>query len=127
MLSQLLYVCLGLMLPVYADGGQGFEVLWGASGGYLVGFVLAAGLVGWFAECGYDRKPVIAFTGFVLGQAAIFGIGVPWLKIVTEMSWSEAIHSGFTIFIVGGLIKAALAGLAVPAAWRWVSLLDERG
>jgi len=127
MLSQLLYVCLGLMLPVYADGGQGFEVLWGASGGYLVGFVLAAGLVGWFAECGYDRKPVIAFTGFVLGQAAIFGIGVPWLKIVTEMSWSEAIHNGFTIFIVGGLIKAALAGLAVPAAWRWVSLLDERG
>jgi biotin transport system substrate-specific component len=126
MLSQLLYVCLGLVLPVYADGGQGFEVLFGATGGYLIGFVIAAGLVGWFAERGFDRKPLVAFAGFVAGQLAIFGIGVPWLYAATELSWSAAIHNGFTIFIVGGLIKAAVAAAAVPSAWRFVRRLDER-
>ncbi len=124
MLSQLLYLCLGLLLPVYADGGQGTEVLFGATGGYIVGFVLAAGLVGWFAEQGFDRKPVYAFAGFVAGQLAIFGIGVPWLHAATDLSWSTAIHEGFTIFIIGGLIKAAVAGLTVPAAWRFVRKLD---
>lgn len=126
MLSQLLYVALGLMFPVYADGGQGTEVLFGATGGYLVGFVIAAGLVGWFAERGFDRKPVLAFAGFCAGQLAIFGIGVPWLHAVTDLSWSAAIHNGFTIFIVGGLIKAAVGAAVIPGAWRLVRKLDER-
>jgi biotin transport system substrate-specific component len=125
MLSQLLYVALGLMFPVYADGGEGTEVLLGATGGYLVGFVIAAGLVGWFAERGLDRKPLFAFAGFVAGQLAIFGIGVPWLHAATDLSWSAAIHNGFTIFIVGGLIKAAVAAAVIPTAWRFVRSLDD--
>ena len=126
MLSQLLYLCLGLFLPVYSDGGSGTEVIFGATGGYLVGFVAAAGLMGWFAERGFDREPFLAFGGFVLAQLAIFGIGVPWLHAATDMSWGEAIHNGFTIFIVGGLIKAAIGGLTVPAAWRFVRRLEGR-
>jgi biotin transport system substrate-specific component len=116
--SQLLYVMLGLFLPVYADGAQGWHVVWGATGGYLVGFVLAAGVVGWLAERGADRRPLLAFAAFAAGQLLVFGIGVPWLKISTGMDWSTAIHNGFAIFIVGGLIKAALAGALMPAAWR---------
>ena len=54
--SQLLYVLLGLVLPVYSDGESGLDVIWGATGGYLVGFVVAAGLIGWVAERGYDRR-----------------------------------------------------------------------
>ena len=123
--SQLLYVVLGLFLPVYADGGSGFEVLWGASGGYLVGFVIAAGLIGRLAELGADRRPAIAFLAFCAGQLAVFGIGVPWLQISTGMAWSDAIHNGFAIFIVGGIIKALIAAGATPAAWRLVRRIER--
>jgi biotin transport system substrate-specific component len=123
--SQLLYLVLGLFLPVYADGAQGFDVIWGATGGYLVGFVVAAWLVGRLAELGADRRPLLAFAAFCAGQLAIFGIGVPWLKVSTGMPWSDAIHDGFTIFIVGGLIKAAIGGIAVPSAWRGVRRLER--
>ena len=67
--SQLLYVLLGLVLPVYSDGASGLDVIWGATGGYLVGFVLAAGLIGWVAERGYDRRRVTAIVTFGGGAA----------------------------------------------------------
>jgi len=124
--SQLLYVLLGLALPVYADGGSGADVIWGASGGYLIGFVVAAALIGRLAELGADRRVAVAFVAFCAGQLAVFGIGVPWLKVSTDLSWSTAIHDGFAIFIAGGLIKAALAAGLVPAAWRAVRRIDSR-
>lgn len=116
--SQLLYVTLGLFLPVYSDGEQGFDVIWGATGGYLVGFVLAAYIVGTLAEHGADRRPLIAFLAFAGGQLSIFAIGVPWLKVATAMDWNDAIHNGFTIFIVGGIVKALMAGALASSAWR---------
>jgi biotin transport system substrate-specific component len=116
--SLALYLVLGLFLPVYADGTSGPEVVWGATGGYLVGFIAAAWLIGYLAERGADRKPLLAFTAFCLGQLAVFGIGVPWLKVATDMTWADAVHNGFTLFIVGGLIKAGLAGILTPLAWR---------
>lgn len=125
--SQLLYLAIGLFLPVYADGAQGWDVVWGATGGYLVGFVFAAAVIGWLAERGADRRVLVAIATFVVGQLVVFGIGVPWLQVSTGMSWSTAIHDGFAIFIVGGLIKAALAGAVTPAAWRVVRSVDRRG
>jgi biotin transport system substrate-specific component len=118
--SQALYLVLGLFLPVYSDGAQGFDVIWGATGGYIVGFIIAAYLVGALAERGADRRPVIAFAAFAAGQLSIFAIGVPWLKVATDMSWGDAIHNGFTIFIVGGIVKAVLAGGLAPSLWRLV-------
>lgn len=123
--SQLLYVLLGLFLPVYADGASGPDVVWGATGGYLVGFVIAAGLIGRLAELGADRRPLIAFLAFCAGQLAIFGIGVPWLQVSTGMSWGDAIHNGFTLFIVGGIIKAIAGAVLMPAAWRAVERVDR--
>ena len=122
--SQLLYVLLGLFLPVYSDGASGPDVIWGATGGYLIGFVIAAGVIGRLAEMGADRKPLIAFAAFCAGQLIIFGIGVPWLKVATDQSWAWAIHNGFAIFIVGGLIKALAGAVITPAAWRGVKKLD---
>jgi biotin transport system substrate-specific component len=119
--SQALYLVLGLFLPVYSDGAQGIDVIWGATGGYIVGFIVAAYLVGALAERGADRKPVIAFAAFAAGQLSIFAIGVPWLKVATDMSWGDAIHNGFTIFIVGGIVKAILAGGLAPGLWRLVN------
>ncbi|MEA2252953.1 MAG: biotin transport system substrate-specific component [Solirubrobacteraceae bacterium] len=122
--SQALYLLLGFVLPVYADGAHGVSVLWGATGGYLVGFVAAAGAVGWLAERGADRRMPAAVATFALGQLLIFGIGVPWLQVSTGMSWERAIHDGFAIFIVGGIVKAAVAGVLTPAAWRLVRRVD---
>ena len=122
--SQLLYLVMGLFVPVYADGEQGFSVIWGATGGYIVGFVFAAALIGRLAELGADRKPHIAFLAFCAGQLAIFGIGVPWLKVAADMSWADAIHYGFALFIVGGIIKAIAGAIITPAAWRAVRKLD---
>ena len=118
LLSQALYLLLGLFLPIYAGHASGWSVVSGASGGYLFGFILAAGLVGWAAERGGDRRAVRAVLTFALGQLAVFGIGVPWLKVSAGLNWPTAIHEGFTIFLLGGAIKAVLAALATPTAWR---------
>lgn len=125
-LALLLYAALGLALPVYADGGSGPEVLWGATGGYIAGFVVAAYAIGRLAERGADRRVGAAFAAFAAGQLIVFGIGVPWLELSTGMGWSRAFHDGFAIFVVGGIVKAALAALLMPAAWRAVRRVDER-
>ncbi len=118
--SQLLYVLAGLALPVYAGGTHGWVVLSGPTGGYLVGFVLAGFAIGRIAEHGGDRRVRAALPAFAVGQLLIFGIGVPWLKVSASLPWPLAIHEGFTIFILGGLIKAAAAGVLMPLAWRGV-------
>jgi biotin transport system substrate-specific component len=121
-----LYALLGMFLPFYADGESGWDVIWGASGGYIVGFIFAAGIVGWFAERGADRKVLLAFGAFVAGQLVIFAFGLVGLKIAVGESWSWTIHNGFTIFIFGGLVKAAIGGLALPSAWTLVRRFEKR-
>jgi len=125
-LAMLLYVAMGLVLPVYADGASGPDVIWGATGGYLIGFIIATYAVGYLAERGNDRKVLTAFVSFCVGQLIVFGIGVPWLKVSANMDWATAIHDGFSIFIVGGLIKAAVAAIAVPSAWHLVRKVDGK-
>jgi len=120
-----LYLLLGLALPFYADGNSGWSVVWGPSGGYLVGFVVAAGVIGRLAERGADRKVATAFASFVAGQAIVFAFGVAGLKLATDQDWGWTIHNGFTVFIVGGLIKAAVAAVALPSAWRLVRRVDR--
>ena len=116
--SQALYLVLGLFLPVYADGESGPDVIWGATGGYIVGFILAAYAIGWLAERGHDRRILTAFASFVVGQLIIFGIGVPWLMVAANYDLATGINHGFTPFIVGGIIKAIVGGLAMPYAWK---------
>ncbi len=118
MASLALYAVLGLVLPVYSDFSSGWAVITGATGGYIVGFIFAAGAVGWLAERGTDRKVLTAFASFVVGQALVFGFGLAGLKLATGQDWTWVVHNGFTIFIIGGLVKAAIGALLMPAAWR---------
>lgn len=118
MAALLLYALLGLMLPFYAEGNSGIHVIYGASGGYIIGFIFAAGAIGWLAEHGSDRKFVTAFLSFVVGQMIIFAFGLVGLKLALDMSWADTIHSGFTVFILGGLVKAAAGAVLMPAAWK---------
>jgi biotin transport system substrate-specific component len=124
--SLLLYALLGLLLPFYAGGESGWHVVWGASGGYIVGFVFAAGAIGWLAERGADRKALAAFAAFVVGQLIVFAFGLAGLKIAVDQSWGWTIHNGFSIFIVGGLIKALVGALVLPSAWTLVRRFEAR-
>jgi biotin transport system substrate-specific component len=124
--SLALYAILGLFLPFYADGESGWHVIWGASGGYIVGFVFAAGAIGWLAERGADRKAIAAFAAFVVGQLIVFAFGLAGLKISVGESWGWTIHNGFSIFIVGGLIKALVGALVLPSAWTLVRRFESR-
>ena len=124
--SLALYAVLGLFLPFYADGESGWDVIWGASGGYIVGFVVAAGVIGRLAERGADRRVALAFLAFVAGQLVIFAFGLAGLKLAVGETWGWTIHNGFAIFIVGGLVKAAVGAVALPSAWRIVRRF-ERG
>ena len=125
LLSMSLYVVLGFFLPFYAGGTSGISTLWSASGGYLIGFILAAAAVGALAERGADRKVLTAFVAFCVGQFLIFVPGVIVLHQVIGGSWGVAIHSGFTVFIVTGLIKAAVGGLVLPSAWALARRVDR--
>lgn len=125
MASLALYAVLGLFLPFYADGDSGWDVVWGASGGYIIGFIFAAGFIGWMAEHGADRSVPLAFLAFVGGQLLIFAFGLAGLKISVGESWSWTIHNGFTIFIFGGLVKAAIGAVALPGAWRLVRRFER--
>ena len=125
--GQLLYVGLGVLgAPVFADasGGwdleRGLDTITGATSGYLFGFILAAGLVGYMAEQRQDRTFPTMFTAFLLGSAVIYTFGVIGLMITLDMSLTEAIVAGVIPFLVGDLIKAAAAGVLLPGAWRLV-------
>ena len=125
MASLALYAVLGLFLPFYADGESGWSVVWGASGGYIIGFIFAAGFIGWMAEHGADRNVLLAFLAFVGGQLLIFAFGLAGLKIAVGESWSWTIHNGFTIFIFGGLVKAAIGAAVLPSAWHLVRRFER--
>ena len=118
--GQLLYVALGLSgLPFYADGESGAQVVFGATGGYLVAFPLAAWICGKAAELRFDRSPLKALPVFAVGTLVVFLVGVPWLAVAAETDLTTAIDLGFTPFILGGIVKAALAAGLLPALWRF--------
>ncbi len=121
-----LYALLGLFMPFYADGESGWDIIWGASGGYIIGFIFAAGAIGWLAERGADRRVVLAFLAFVVGQLIVFAFGLAGLKIAVDQSWGWTIHNGFTLFIFGGIVKAVIGAIALPSAWRLVRRVEQR-
>lgn len=117
--AMLLYVLAGMVgLPVYADGHHGIDIVTGASGGYLIGFLVAGWVMGKLAEARFDRTPVKALPLFLAGSAIIYAIGVPWLAASLDVSLSKAFELGVRPFIGGDLIKLALAAGLLPAAWK---------
>ena len=118
--AALLYVLLGVVgLPFFAEGKGGLQIIWGATGGYLIGFVLAAAVVGRLAELGWDRRIGGAIGATALGTATIYVIGVPWLAFVTGNSLLWAIEFGLLPFLVIDIVKLLAAAAVFPAAW-WV-------
>lgn len=121
--SLALYAILGAVgLPIYSDAASGWSVLLGPTGGYIIGFVVSAALVGWAAERSWDRgwfKPIITFVG---GSLVVFAIGLPWLAVsLGQLGLANDLQAvliaGFYPFIIGGLVKAGIAAALLPALW----------
>jgi biotin transport system substrate-specific component len=124
--SVLLYLAMGLLLPVYADNGSGLDtfvtresgsIALAPTGGYLVGFVLAAAITGRLAELGWDRNALGATAAMLLGNIAIYLIGVPWLAVSLGVDLATAVALGLTPFIVVDLIKLLAAAGTFRASW----------
>ncbi len=119
-LAAALYLLLGVVgLPFFAEGKGGLQVIWGVTGGYLVGFVVAAALVGWLAEQGWDRRLGGALGATALGTAVIYAFGVPWFAITTGRDAFMAVADGLAPFLPVDILKLVAAALFFPAAW-WV-------
>jgi biotin transport system substrate-specific component len=116
--SLVLYLAAGAIgLPFFAGGAHGFNVVIGATGGYLVGFIIAAFVVGLLAERGLERSISTSIIPFLVGTIIIYACGVTWLAMVLG-SFSKAITLGLIPFLIGDVIKLVAAALALPAAWK---------
>lgn len=117
--SQALYLAMGAVgLPFFSGGDSGIEIFAGSTSGYLIGFVVAAAVVGRLAERRADRRVLTAVPVFVVGSAVMYLFGMIGLVVLIGMTAAEAFTLGVVPFLVGDAIKAAIAGLLLPAAWK---------
>jgi len=120
-LSQIVYLSVGLTgFPFWfaAGGPLGMARLIGPTGGYLIGFVFAAFLVGWLAERGWDKKIKTAISAMLIGNIVIYIFGLFWLANFIPLK--GLLVAGLYPFIPGDALKILLAGLALPMGWRFI-------
>jgi biotin transport system substrate-specific component len=135
-----LYLLLGCVgLPVFALNSQGNHdsslaqilsvtdghIVLGTTGGYLIGFVIAAGLVGRLAELGWDRRLRGSIAAMVLGLIVVFLIGMTWLSIAADLDLSQTLLYGLWPFLPGEAIKLVIAAGLLPIGWRLVERRDH--
>ena len=117
-------------LPFFAEGKAGVDYLvlrdpLHATGGYLWGFLLAALVVGFLADRGWDRRLGSALGAMFLGNVAIYLVGLPWLASAIGTSVEEALPFGLYPFVIGDVVKLLLAASLLPVAWRLTRRGDE--
>jgi biotin transport system substrate-specific component len=118
-LSMLLYLLVGAAgLPVFAQASGGAEQLIGATGGYLIGFIVAAAAVGRLAEKGWDRSFRTAAGLMAIGTLIVYAFGVPVLAIVTGYPFADALEIGALVFLPSDIAKVLAAAFLLPYAWR---------
>ena len=120
-----LYLLEGALgLPVFAgtpEKGIGLAYMAGPTGGYLVGFLAAAGLAGWMAERGWDRSFLKAAAVNALATGLIFACGLSWLAVL--IGPAKAVAVGLTPFLAASVLKIALGGAIMPLAWSFARRL----
>jgi biotin transport system substrate-specific component len=125
--SLSLYVVLGILgAPVYTGQNSGWEYFTGATGGYLVGFVLAAAVVGFLAERGWDRRLSSAIAAMLTGSVLIYAVGLPWLAATANLDFAQTLEKGLALFVPGDLLKLYLAAALLPVAWRGIERFRGR-
>ena len=118
-----LYLLEGALgMPVFAgtpEKGVGIAYMMGPTGGYLLGFVVAAWACGWMAERGFDRSPLKSLVAMSVGHALIFVFGVVWLAQL--MGFEKAVMVGVVPFWAATIAKTLLGVVALPMAWKLIS------
>tara|TARA_R110002153_G_scaffold247292_3_gene403365 strand:+ start:1282 stop:1836 length:555 start_codon:yes stop_codon:yes gene_type:complete len=119
-----LYIAEGAMgLPVFAgtpEKGLGLAYMVGPTGGYLLGFLVAAATVGWLAEKGWGRNVGLTLAAMTIGTAIILAFGNAWLGAI--IGWDKPVlQFGLYPFLPGAAFKIALAALLMPAIWKFAS------
>lgn len=122
--TVLLYLAEGAVgLPVFAgtpEKGMGLAYMFGPTGGFLMGFVLAAAVVGFLAQRGWDRNFGTTALAMLIGNAAIYIPGILWLGSV--VGWDKPVLQwGMIPFLFGDLVKLCMAAVLMPAIWKFVS------
>lgn len=115
------YLIIGIAgVPVFAHQGSGVDRLFGATGGYLVGMLLATYLVGYLSGRKWDQRLKTSIVTMLAGSLLTFALGLFWLHQYTGKSWSWTINAGLTPFLLGEVIKIGIAGTSLPIIWRVV-------
>jgi biotin transport system substrate-specific component len=107
--------------PIFAGSTHGFEKVTGATGGYLVGMLVASLLLGYLADRKADQKFKTSFPALLLGDLVIFTFGLTWLHASLDLSWAATFKAGFTPFIFGEALKIAITATSLPLVWRRIS------
>ena len=117
-----MYILVGIAgAPVFADSGHGWDRIAGATGGYLIGMLVATFILGQLARFRLDQNFLTALPSMLIGTITTFSFGLVWLQQYTGESWNWTIEKGLTPFIVGEVLKIAIAGTSLPAVWRVVN------
>ena len=117
-----MYILAGIAgAPVFANSGHGLERIVGATGGYLIGMLVATFVLGQLARFRLDQKFATALPSMLIGTVITFSFGLVWLYQYTGQSWSWTVNAGLTPFILGEVLKIAIAGTSLPAIWRVVN------
>ena len=121
-----LYLLAGIAgAPLFAPSAtlpnHGFARLTSATGGYLVGMLVASLVLGYLADKKADQSFKTSFPALLAGNAIIFSFGLFWLHQSVGFTWSETIAAGLTPFILGEVIKVAIIATSLPLVWRKIS------
>ena len=117
-----IYILAGVAgAPVFANSGNGLDRIVGATGGYLIGMLVATFVLGQLARFRLDQNFLTALPSMLIGTITTFAFGLVWLHQYTGQSWDWTIKAGLTPFIVGEVLKIAIAGTSLPVVWRIVN------
>ena len=108
--------------PVFAPAATvGLARLTGATGGYLIGMLVATLILGALADRKADQKFKTSFPALIFGSVIVFAFGLIWLNVSLNLTWAQTISAGLTPFIFGEVIKIAITATSLPLIWRRIS------
>lgn len=113
-ISFIIYLLLGAVgVPVFSSFRGGFQVLAGPTGGYLIGFIFLALIMG-FALDHFDRKLVPTLIGMIIGMAVCYAFGTVWLAKLLSLSFKEGLMMGVIPYLAGDAAKIIIAAIVGP-------------
>ena len=110
-----------IFAPSATSANHGIDRIVGATGGYLVGMLVASFVLGYLADRKADQKFRTSFPALLLGDLIIFTLGLTWLHASLDLTWAATFKAGLTPFILGEVLKIAITATSLPLVWRRIS------